>query len=65
MHFNCIPEQVSKLFLACFLIVVGMGTAAIGVTSLPFIGLFLGLSLFGAAFYFFRDYLKKSCEISR
>lgn len=65
MRFNCIPEQVSKLFLALFFIVVGMGTAAIGATSLPITGLLVALTLFGLAFYCFRDYLVKSCKISR
>ncbi|MCJ8498988.1 hypothetical protein [Desulfatitalea alkaliphila] len=63
MRFNCMPEKISKAAIGIVFCLLGLGMVVLGLTILPYIGLFIAVPFFVLAFYFFRSHLTESCEI--
>ena len=61
---SCLPQKVTKLALGILFLLFGSGTAVLGVTILPVIGLILALPLFIVGIYFIRSHLNQKCEIA-
>ena len=64
MAIKCLPENITKISLGIFFILMGLGAVVIGLTILPIIGLVLSLPFFYLAYYFIRAHLNRECEIS-
>ncbi|MCU0556298.1 MAG: hypothetical protein R6X05_17400 [Desulfobacterales bacterium] len=60
---SCLPQKLSKLAIGILFLIFGTGTAILGVTVLPVIGLVLAAPLFIIGIYFIRTHLNKKCEL--
>jgi hypothetical protein len=60
---SCLPQKLSKLALGILFLIFGTGTAILGVTVLPLIGLVLAAPLFIIGIYFVRTHLNQKCEL--
>ena len=60
---SCLPQKISKMALGILFLIFGTGTAILGVTVLPLIGLVLAVPLFIIGIYFVRTHLNKKCEL--
>ncbi|MGD8542175.1 MAG: hypothetical protein PVI27_03775 [Desulfobacteraceae bacterium] len=60
---SCLPQKISKLALGILFLIFGTGTAILGVTVLPLIGLVLAAPLFIIGIYFVRTHLNQKCEL--
>jgi hypothetical protein len=63
MNLSCVPQKVSKLFLAMIFTLLGLGTAVIGAIVVPFFGLLFAIPFFGFAYYFYRSHLTNQCQL--
>jgi hypothetical protein len=62
--FSCWLQNISKLTIGIFFLVMGMGGIVIGVTVLPIIGLIMSLPAFGLGLFFIKSHLNRQCEIA-
>ena len=60
---DCIPEKISKLAIAVFFAVGGLGTTVISITFIPVLGLFLAVPVLLLSGYFFFSRLNSSCKL--
>lgn len=61
---SCLPQKISKLGIGILFLIFGAGTALLGVSVLPVIGLILSIPLFLIGIYFVRAHLNQKCEIT-
>ena len=59
----CLTERFSKLLLAVILFLGSLGFGVIGITVMPFIGIFIAIPLLVLAGYFYHAHLNERCRI--